>query len=37
MVFHFAIAPFHNPGNSCARNSLPPLDFDEMKPVFGSV
>ena len=37
MVFHFAIAPFHKPGNSCARSSLPPLDFDEIKPVFGSV
>ena len=29
-VFHFAIAPFHKPGNSCARNSRPLLDFDEI-------
>ena len=36
-VFQFAIAPFHNPGNSCARRSRPPLDFDEINPVSGSV
>ena len=37
IVFQHAIAPFHNPGSSCARRSRPPLDFDEMKPVAGSV
>ena len=36
-VFHLAMAPFHSPGSSCARRSRPPADFDEMKPVAGSV
>ncbi len=35
MVFHRDIVPFHKPGNSCARNSRPPLDLDEIKPVAG--
>ena len=35
--FHRDIVPFHKPGNSCARNSRPPLDLDEIKPVAGSV
>lgn len=37
MVFQSAIAPFQRPGSSCARRSRPPLDFEEIKPVAGSV
>ena len=37
IVIQSAIAPFHRPGNSCAFNSFPFTDLEEMRPVFGSI
>lgn len=36
MVFQSLMAPFQSPGNSRALSSFPPLDLEDIKPVFWS-